>query len=42
MAKAVIQVLNDRELARNVGLTARKKVEQEFSVDRLAPRKPGK
>jgi glycosyltransferase involved in cell wall biosynthesis len=40
LAKAVIRVLNDKEFAGTMGLSARKKVEQEFPVDRLAPRKP--
>ena len=40
LAKAVIRALNDKKLARTMGLLAREKVEQEFSVDRLAPRKP--
>ena len=35
LAKAVIQVLNDKELARSMGLAARKKVEQEFSVEKM-------
>ena len=35
LAKAVIRVLNDKELARTMGLAARKKVEQEFSVERM-------
>jgi glycosyltransferase involved in cell wall biosynthesis len=35
LSKAIVQVLSDRELARSVGLTARKKVEQEFSVERM-------
>ena len=39
LAKTVVRVLNDKELARSMGLSARKKVEQEFSVDRLAFRK---
>ena len=35
LAKAVIRVLNDKELARTMGLAARKKVEQEFSLERM-------
>ena len=35
LAKAVIRVLNDKETARNMGLAARKKVEQEFSVGKM-------
>jgi glycosyltransferase involved in cell wall biosynthesis len=35
LAKAVTQVLNDKELARTMGLSARKKVEQEFSVEKM-------
>jgi glycosyltransferase involved in cell wall biosynthesis len=35
LAKAVIQVLSDKELARNMGLSAREKVEQEFSVEKM-------
>jgi glycosyltransferase involved in cell wall biosynthesis len=35
LSKGIIQVLSDRELARSMGLAARKKVEQEFSVDKM-------
>jgi len=35
LAKAVLRVLNDKELARSMGLAARKKVEQEFSVEKM-------
>ena len=35
LAKAVVQVLNDKELARSMGLAAREKVEQEFSVEKM-------
>jgi len=35
LAKAAIRVLNDKELARSMGLAARKKVEQEFSVEKM-------
>ena len=35
LAKAVIRVLNDKETARTMGLSARKKVEQEFSVEKM-------
>jgi glycosyltransferase involved in cell wall biosynthesis len=35
IVKAVIRVLNDRETARTMGLAARKKVEQEFSVEKM-------
>jgi glycosyltransferase involved in cell wall biosynthesis len=35
LAKSVIGVLNDRETARTMGLAARKKVEQEFSVEMM-------
>ena len=35
LAKTVIRVLNDRKAARNMGLAARKKVEQEFSVEKM-------
>ena len=35
LAKAVIRVLNDKELARTMGLSAREKVEQEFSVEKM-------
>ena len=35
LAKAIIQVLNDKELARTMGLSARKKVEQDFSVGKM-------
>jgi len=35
LAKAVIRVLNDKETARNMGLAARKKVEQEFSIGKM-------
>jgi len=33
--KAVMRVLNDKEFARTMGLAARKKVEQEFSVEKM-------
>ena len=32
LAKTVIRAINDKELARSMGLSAREKVEQEFSV----------
>jgi glycosyltransferase involved in cell wall biosynthesis len=35
LARAVIRVLNDKELARTMGLSAREKVEQEFSVEKM-------
>ncbi|MCD6158415.1 MAG: hypothetical protein J7J75_02090 [Euryarchaeota archaeon] len=35
LTKAIIKVLNDKELARTMGLAARKKVEQEFSVEKM-------
>jgi glycosyltransferase involved in cell wall biosynthesis len=35
LAKAVIRVLTNKELARNMGLSARKKVEQEFSIEKM-------
>jgi glycosyltransferase involved in cell wall biosynthesis len=35
LAKAVVRVLNDKELARTMGLSAREKVEQEFSVEKM-------
>jgi glycosyltransferase involved in cell wall biosynthesis len=35
LAKAVIRVLNDRKTARTMGLSARNKVEQEFSVEKM-------
>ena len=35
LAKAVIRVLNDRELAASMGLSAREKVEREFSVEKM-------
>jgi glycosyltransferase involved in cell wall biosynthesis len=35
LTKAVIRVLNDKELARNMGLAAMDKVEQEFSVEKM-------
>jgi len=35
LAKAVIQVLNDREFAKTMGLAAREKVEQDFSVEKM-------
>ena len=35
LAEAVIRVLNDKELARSMGLAAREKVEQEFSVEKM-------
>ena len=36
LAKAIIKVINDKESARNMGLSARKKVEREFSVEKMA------
>ena len=35
LAKGVIRVLNNKELAMTMGLSARKKVEQEFSVEKM-------
>jgi glycosyltransferase involved in cell wall biosynthesis len=35
LAKAIIKVINDKELARTMGSSARKKVEQEFSVEKM-------
>ena len=35
LAKTVVRVLNDKEFARSIGLLARKKVEQEFSVEKM-------
>ena len=35
LAKTVMRVINDKEFARTMGLSARKKVEQEFSVDKM-------
>jgi glycosyltransferase involved in cell wall biosynthesis len=35
LAKAVITILNDNELAKTMGLAAREKVEQEFSVEKI-------
>lgn len=35
LAKAIIRVLNDQEYAQAMGLAARKKVEQEFSVEKM-------
>ena len=35
LAKAAIRVLNDRKLAITIGLSARKRVEQEFSVEKM-------
>ena len=35
LAKAAIRVLNDRKLATTIGLSARKRVEQEFSVEKM-------
>jgi glycosyltransferase involved in cell wall biosynthesis len=35
LTKAVIRVLNDKELAMTMGLAAREKVEQEFSVEEM-------
>ena len=35
LAEAVMRILNDKELARSIGLAARKKVEQEFSVEKM-------
>jgi glycosyltransferase involved in cell wall biosynthesis len=35
LAKVIIKVINDKELARSMGLAAREKVEQEFSVEKM-------
>ena len=35
LANAVMRVLNDKGFARTMGLAARKKVEQEFSVEKM-------
>ncbi len=35
LAKSVVRVLNDKELARTMGLAAREKVKQEFSVEKM-------
>ena len=35
LAKAAIRVLNDKKLATTIGLSARKRVEQEFSVEKM-------
>ena len=35
LAKAVIRILNDKKLARTMGLSARKKAEQKFSVKKM-------
>ena len=35
LAKAVIRVLTNKELVRTMGLSAREKVEQEFSVEKM-------
>jgi len=35
LAKAIIKVLNDKETARTMGLAARERVEQEFSVEKM-------
>jgi len=35
LVNAVMRVLNDKELARNMGLSARRKVEREFSVEKM-------
>ena len=35
LSRAVIRALNDSEFARTMGLSARKKVEQEFSVEKM-------
>jgi len=35
LAKAIIKVLNDKEFARTMGLTARERVEREFSVEKM-------
>ncbi|MBU4464000.1 MAG: glycosyltransferase family 4 protein [Proteobacteria bacterium] len=35
LAKTVVRVLNDKELARTMGLSAREKVKQEFSVEKM-------
>ena len=35
LAKAIIKVINDKELARSMGLAAREKVEQDFSVEKM-------
>ncbi len=35
LAKAVLRVLNDKELAKTMGVAARKKVEQYFSIEKM-------
>ena len=35
LAMAIIKVINDKELARTMGLSAREKVAQEFSVEKM-------
>jgi glycosyltransferase involved in cell wall biosynthesis len=35
LTEAVIKVLNDQELARSMGMSARKKVEREFSIEKM-------
>ena len=35
LAKSVIGVLNDKELVETMGLSAREKVEQDFSVKKM-------
>ena len=35
LAKAVVRVLNDKELAKTMGLAGRERVEQEFSVEKM-------
>ena len=35
LANAVVRVLNDKESARNMGLAARERVEQDFSVEKM-------
>ena len=35
IAKAIIRLINDRESGKIMGLSARKKVEQDFSVEKM-------
>lgn len=35
LTEAVVKVLNDQELARSMGMSARKKVEREFSIEKM-------
>ena len=35
LAKAIVRVLNDKKLAKTIGLSARERVEQEFSVEKM-------